>query len=226
MWLTRRQREVVELLSQGASNRHIARTLSITERTAEGHVQQLLNTLGVSSRTEVATWWVLQQANAVAETTGEAQKSVTLMMLELMPDPTPAALPAERAAVLRRHKRLIAEHVGASEGRLVESPGPSTRQLAAFAAEADAATAALTIRRTIAEQLPSSDGSLAVRAIVHHSNAAQGPAFEQAVHECIRLSRPAAHLSSRRLANRRPILWSLYRGDQLCCTSLCLLASW
>jgi len=62
--LTRRQREVVELLAQGQTNREIARALFISERTAEGHVQQLCNLLGVSTRTHVALWWAGQQAAA------------------------------------------------------------------------------------------------------------------------------------------------------------------
>lgn len=187
MRLTRRQREVVELLSQGASNRDIARALFVTERTAEGHVQQLLNILGVRSRTEVATWWVLQRASATPEATVAAPESVALMMFELMQDPGPETPPAGQAFTLRRCRRMIAELVKASEGRLVESSGPSTRQLAVFATEADAAAAALAIRRAMAQPPPSDDGSLPVRIIVHYSNAAQGAVFNQAVKECTRL---------------------------------------
>ena len=48
---TRRQREVAELVARGLTSRQIAKRLFISERTVEGHVQQLFNLLGVSSRT-------------------------------------------------------------------------------------------------------------------------------------------------------------------------------
>jgi hypothetical protein len=128
-----------------------------------------------------------ERASAVPETTIEAQQSVVLMMFELMQGLMLEMPPAKRAATLRRYRRVIAEHVGAGGGRLVETSGPSTRQLAVFAAEADAAAAALAIGRWVTEPQPPSDGSLPVRAIVHYSNAAQGHAFDRAVEECVHL---------------------------------------
>ena len=50
--LTRREREVLGLLCQGASNRQIGETLFITENTAGVHVSNILGKLDVSSRTE------------------------------------------------------------------------------------------------------------------------------------------------------------------------------
>ena len=50
--LTRREREVLGLLCQGASNRQIAETLFITENTAGVHVSNILGKLDVASRTE------------------------------------------------------------------------------------------------------------------------------------------------------------------------------
>jgi predicted ATPase/DNA-binding CsgD family transcriptional regulator len=58
--LSRREREVVALVSAGMTNREIAERLFIAERTAEGHVERIRNKLGVRSRTEVATWAVEQ----------------------------------------------------------------------------------------------------------------------------------------------------------------------
>ncbi|WP_328546100.1 ATP-binding protein [Streptomyces platensis] len=54
--LTRRERQVVELLSQGLTDRQIAAKLVISPRTAEGHVQRMLAKLGFTSRTQAATW--------------------------------------------------------------------------------------------------------------------------------------------------------------------------
>jgi len=56
--LTKRQREVADLVSQGLTNRDIARRLGIDERSAEGHVERIRTRLGVRSRTQIATWWV------------------------------------------------------------------------------------------------------------------------------------------------------------------------
>jgi ATP/maltotriose-dependent transcriptional regulator MalT len=55
--LTRRQREVARLVAEGQSNRDIASTLVVSERTAEYHVQQILNTLGFDSRAQIAAWY-------------------------------------------------------------------------------------------------------------------------------------------------------------------------
>lgn len=55
--LTRRQKEVARLISEGRSNREIAEMLFLSERTAEYHVQQILNRLGFDSRAQIAAWY-------------------------------------------------------------------------------------------------------------------------------------------------------------------------
>ncbi len=52
--LTARQREVAALVSRGARNEIIARTLSISVATVKTHVSRILSTLGLKSRTELA----------------------------------------------------------------------------------------------------------------------------------------------------------------------------
>ena len=52
--LTRREREVLPLVARGFSNRQIADTLSIGERTAESHVASILAKWGMSSRAQIA----------------------------------------------------------------------------------------------------------------------------------------------------------------------------
>ncbi|GAA0799098.1 ATP-binding protein [Spirilliplanes yamanashiensis] len=54
--LTRREREVAELLAQGLSNKDIAARLVVAQRTAEGHVENILSKLGLTSRAQVAAW--------------------------------------------------------------------------------------------------------------------------------------------------------------------------
>ena len=58
--LTRREREVAALIAEGCSNGEIARRLYISTKTASVHVSNILMKLGMSSRTEVATWYVRQ----------------------------------------------------------------------------------------------------------------------------------------------------------------------
>ncbi len=52
--LTTREREILALVAQGQSNRDVADTLGISERTARTHVSNVLTTLQLSSRTQAA----------------------------------------------------------------------------------------------------------------------------------------------------------------------------
>src|SRR5258708_27490540 len=54
--LNTRELQVARLVMAGLTDRHIAEKLSITRRTAEWHVKQILNKLGFNSRTQVAAW--------------------------------------------------------------------------------------------------------------------------------------------------------------------------
>ena len=54
--LTAREREVAALVAHGMTNRQIAAKLVVTERTAETHVQNILNKLGFTSRAQIAAW--------------------------------------------------------------------------------------------------------------------------------------------------------------------------
>ena len=56
--LTEREREVVELIVRGYTNRQIATELVIAETTAVRHVANILNKLDLKSRAQVAVWAV------------------------------------------------------------------------------------------------------------------------------------------------------------------------
>jgi two-component system nitrate/nitrite response regulator NarL len=55
--LTPREREVMDLVSQGLSNKHIGLRLNLQEKTVKHHMTQILSKLGVTNRTEAALQW-------------------------------------------------------------------------------------------------------------------------------------------------------------------------
>jgi predicted ATPase/DNA-binding NarL/FixJ family response regulator len=54
--LTRRERQVADLIAQGLPNKEIASALVISQRTAESHVEHILTKLGFTSRGQAAAW--------------------------------------------------------------------------------------------------------------------------------------------------------------------------
>jgi DNA-binding NarL/FixJ family response regulator len=52
--LTKRQREILSALGQGASNREIAMQLGLAEQTIKNHVSKILKVLGVPNRAQAA----------------------------------------------------------------------------------------------------------------------------------------------------------------------------
>ncbi|MCL2533505.1 MAG: protein kinase [Nocardiaceae bacterium] len=56
--LTKRERQVADLVAQGLTNKAIATRLMIAQRTAEGHVEHILTKLGFTARAQIAAWVV------------------------------------------------------------------------------------------------------------------------------------------------------------------------
>ncbi|TQC47850.1 protein kinase, partial [Rhodococcus sp. WS4] len=61
--LTKRERQVADLVSQGMTNKAIATHLVISPRTAQGHVEHILTKLGFTSRAQIAAWVVEHARN-------------------------------------------------------------------------------------------------------------------------------------------------------------------
>jgi DNA-binding NarL/FixJ family response regulator len=68
--LSPRQREVVQLITRGLSNKKIAEELFISERTADTHVEHILRKLGMHSRAQVAAWEMERRAKPTQPAAG------------------------------------------------------------------------------------------------------------------------------------------------------------
>ncbi|OGS91049.1 MAG: DNA-binding response regulator [Gallionellales bacterium GWA2_60_18] len=65
--LTEREREILQLLSRGESNKSIALTLSISYDTVKQHVRHILNKLNLSSRVKAAVLFAKEQETSNSE---------------------------------------------------------------------------------------------------------------------------------------------------------------
>ncbi|WP_299485914.1 response regulator transcription factor [Acaryochloris sp. IP29b_bin.137] len=59
--LTPTETKVIQLVAKGMSNREIAEDLSVSQRTVESHVSNMLGKTGLSNRTELARWAIEQR---------------------------------------------------------------------------------------------------------------------------------------------------------------------
>jgi two-component system nitrate/nitrite response regulator NarL len=87
--LTRREREMLELIAEGLSNKAIAQRLGIATNTVKGHVHQLLRKLALHTRLEVATRarragpWSEQQARPAYAGVQDSKPSATSPRVKL-----------------------------------------------------------------------------------------------------------------------------------------------
>jgi two-component system, NarL family, response regulator DevR len=71
--LTRREREILQLVAEGHSNAELARMLWVTEQTVKFHLSNIYRKLDVSNRTEASRW---AQLNGLLSADGAGQPSV------------------------------------------------------------------------------------------------------------------------------------------------------
>lgn len=118
--LSRREREVADLVAQGLTNRDIAERLVISERTAEGHVEQIRNKLGFHSRTQIAGWVERQRSGAPPVTRSAASSAIAVEI----PQPIRVEVPRvpRRAAAIGLAVVLVALTVVALFPRAAPSP--------------------------------------------------------------------------------------------------------
>lgn len=68
--LTKREREVAQLVGEGMTNRQIAQYLVISQRTADTHVEHILVKLGFTSRAQITSWVAQDPTGAAVANTG------------------------------------------------------------------------------------------------------------------------------------------------------------
>jgi DNA-binding NarL/FixJ family response regulator len=59
--LTPTEKRVIQFVAKGLSNREIAEQLSVSQRTVESHVSNMLGKTGLGNRTELARWAIEQR---------------------------------------------------------------------------------------------------------------------------------------------------------------------
>jgi DNA-binding CsgD family transcriptional regulator len=89
--LTRREREVAELIADGLTNRQIAARLFVSERTVDTHVSRILAKLGCATRAQVAVIIASGAAADVAAVNRRAAVPVTgvVQAIDLRAEPAP-----------------------------------------------------------------------------------------------------------------------------------------
>jgi predicted ATPase/DNA-binding CsgD family transcriptional regulator len=79
--LTPREFQIARLVRDGLTDREIGTRLFITRRTAEWHLKQIFNKLGVNSRSQVAAWIAQDQAaGSTAESSKQRRQNLPLQL--------------------------------------------------------------------------------------------------------------------------------------------------
>jgi predicted ATPase/DNA-binding CsgD family transcriptional regulator len=127
--LTPRELQVARLVRDGLTDREIAEKLFITRRTAEWHLKQIFNKLGVNSRAQVAAWVAHDQAvGSTAESPVEHRSKLPLQLTTFVGRAS-ELVAIERLLATQRLVTLIATG-GAGKTRLALEV--ATRALDAF----------------------------------------------------------------------------------------------
>jgi len=111
--LSRRQREVADLIAEGLTDRAIAQRLFISGRTAEGYVRQILDKLGFDNRAQIASWATSTRLGA-ADTAREPR-----------PASTPNDLPMQVTTFIGRERELAETRRLLQRARVMTISGPA-----------------------------------------------------------------------------------------------------
>jgi DNA-binding CsgD family transcriptional regulator/sugar lactone lactonase YvrE len=97
--LSPREAEVARLVAEGCSNREIAERLGIAQRTAEAHVEQILNKLGFHARSQIAAWSVERRPAQLTRSTTVASAWRSVVTTHVAPAPVALPAPTTRSPV-------------------------------------------------------------------------------------------------------------------------------
>jgi len=88
-WLTRRQRELLRLLTQGVDNRHIASELDLSVKTVENHLTGLYRVLGIDSRLKAMNYALhhpellaLSGQEVIEQEVTHTEQSLTVLVID------------------------------------------------------------------------------------------------------------------------------------------------
>lgn len=59
--LTEKEKKIIELVTQGLTNKEIAKLVNITEYVVKNYLRVIYDKLGLWSRLELALWWVSRE---------------------------------------------------------------------------------------------------------------------------------------------------------------------
>src|SRR4030088_2109246 len=116
--LSRREKQVADLVADGLTNREIAERLFVSERTAEYHVEQIRNKLGFHSRRDIAAW--LRASEVARHGAIETSTPVPLRIL----GSTPNNLPTQATKFIGRQRELARAVERLQTTRLLTLTGP------------------------------------------------------------------------------------------------------
>jgi predicted ATPase/DNA-binding CsgD family transcriptional regulator len=116
--LSRREKQVAQLVADGLTNREIAERLVVSERTAEYHVEQIRNKLGFHSRRDIAPW--LRASEAARHGSIEISTPLPLRIL----DSTPNNLPTQATKFIGRQREIAGALGRLQTTRLLTLTGP------------------------------------------------------------------------------------------------------
>lgn len=71
--LTRREQQIVPLISQGLTNKEIANVLNLSEQTVKNHIHRMMRKMQSSSRLDVCNTWFRQACSAAGTFMGYGQ---------------------------------------------------------------------------------------------------------------------------------------------------------
>ena len=187
--LSRREKQVAELVADGLTNREIAERLFVSERTAEYHVEQIRNKLGFHSRRDIAAW--LRAPDAPGHGAIETSTPLPLRILAS----TPNNLPTQATKFIGRQRELARAVERLQTTRLLTLTGPGGSGKTRLA---------LHLAGDLLERYP--DGVWLVELGPVTDPAGVGPTVAAAAHIGDRAGRPTVDTISESLRNRHLLL--------------------